>query len=359
MPRSVTRALPVWAVGAALLLVLPACQSAGSAPPRAQQAMERATPEMAGVLDAQASLGPEPIEELTALEARQQPSVADGAKLYMQQHGMPTAPEPVASVRNISIPTAAGALPARVYKPEGAPKGRLPVVVYYHGGGFVIATVDTYDASARALANRTGAIVVAVEYRKAPENKFPAAHEDAFAAYKWVLQTAPQWGGDAGRVAVAGESAGGNLALGVSRAAHEQGVALPVHQLLVYPVAGVDMETPSYKENAKAKPLNKAMMGWFVDKYLASKDEMKNRYIDVVDSDLSFMPPTTIVNAEIDPLRSDGEILASRLHAAGVEVSQVTYPGVTHEFFGLGATVPEAKEAESYAGDRLKYALRK
>ena len=142
----------------------------------------------------------------------------------------------------------------------------MPVIVYYHGGGWVIATIDSYEASAMALAKKSKAIVASVEYRHAPENKFPAAHEDAFAAYKWVLANAGQFGGDPARVAVAGESAGGNLAANVAIMARDGNVQKPVHMLLVYPVAGTDMNTPSYILNQNAMPLSKGAMGWFVDK---------------------------------------------------------------------------------------------
>jgi acetyl esterase/lipase len=218
--------------------------------------------------------------------------------------------------------------------------------VYYHGGGWVIGTIDTYDASARALTKAASAIVVAVEYRKAPEHKFPAAHEDAYAAYQWVLRNAETFEGDPSMVAVAGESAGGNLAAAVCLMARARGEVLPVHQALIYPVAGYDFNTPSYRENAQAKPLDKPMMVWFFGKYLKDPADGKNSLIDLVNApNLSGMPSATIITAGIDPLRSEGKRYAERLLDAGVPVMYQNFERVTHEFFGMGAVVDDAKQA--------------
>jgi acetyl esterase/lipase len=226
------------------------------------------------------------------------------------------------------------------------------VVVYYHGGGWVIADLETYDASARALAREASAIVVSSHYRQAPEHKFPAAHQDAFAAYEWVVRNGAQINGDPRRVAVAGESAGGNLAANVAIMARDRKIQAPLHQILVYPVAGTDMNTPSYVENAQAKPLNKPMVEWFVGHALRPQD-MQSPMINLVAADLRGLPPATVITAEIDPLRSEGMLLAERLRAAGVEVTARDYEGVTHEFFGMDAVVPEAKAAQNLAGRQL------
>ncbi len=312
--------------------------------------------EMQAVLDAQASLHPKPIETLSATEARLQPSPADGAKLVMTQKGMdPTDPMDVKTI-DVSYTASAGTLPARIYRPKNARRGEaLPVVVYFHGGGFVIADLNTYDATPRAIAKMTNALVISIEYSHAPEYKFPAAQNDAFEAYKWVLANAKRYGGDSSRVAVMGESAGGALALATSVAARDAGIQAPVREVLVYPVAGVDMNTPSYKENADAKPLNKAMMGWFVDKFIRTDADKQDPRLDAIGkADLHRLPPTTIILAEIDPLRSDGEMLGDKLRESGVDVDSRTFDGVTHEFFGMGAVVSEAKDAESYVADKLK-----
>lgn len=325
-------------------------QRAQSKPP-----MANASADMKAVLDAQASLKPKPIETLTPAEARAQPSPADGAKLVMQYKGLNPADPMGVSTKDMMIPGAAGDLKARVYTPQGA-KGTLPVILYFHGGGWVIADLDTYDASPRALSKMAQAIVVSVHYRQGPENKFPAAHDDAFAAYKWLIANAGNVGGNGKKVALAGESAGGNLAINTAIAARDAGIQMPTAQVLVYPVAGADMGTLSYKEHENAKPLNKAMIGWFIKNYLNDpmKDVMDPRIDINGHADVKGLPPTTIINAEIDPLRSDGQNLASKLKAAGVKVEARVYPGVTHEFFGMGAVVEQAKNAEMLAAKNLK-----
>jgi len=310
---------------------------------------------MKKVLDQLGALGGKPIPTLSAKEARQQPTPADAVKKVITSQGKSAKPEEVAKVEDRMIPGANGQIPARIYTPEG--QGPLPVVVYFHGGGWVIASTDVYDSSPRALANLSHAIFVSVDYRLAPENKFPAAHEDAFAAYQWVLANAASFNGDPARVAVAGESAGGNLAASVSLMARERKVQMPRHQLLVYPIAGYDFETASYQENAQAKPLDRPMMKWFFEQYLNSPADAKDPRISLVDADLKGLPETTLITAQIDPLRFEGQLLGERLKKAGVRVEQKNFDGVTHEFFGMGAVVPEAKEAEQLAGARLAKAL--
>ena len=185
-----------------------------AAPPESATQPPKAAPDMQKVLDALAGLGSKPIETLTPAQARMQPSAADGAKAAMAQQGMSTAPD--ASVTTQDVPYGSDAQQfARIYKPAAAPaNGKpMPVVVYYHGGGWVIADVNTYDSAPRAMAKALNAIVVSVEYRHAPEFKFPAQHDDAAAAYRWTLQNAASWGGDPAKIALAGESAGGNLAV--------------------------------------------------------------------------------------------------------------------------------------------------
>lgn len=314
------------------------------------------TAAMKAVLDTLASLGGKPIETLTPAEARRQPSPADAVKKLLQQQGKSTAPDPVAKVENRTFAGAAGDVPIRIYWPSGT--GPYPVILYIHGGGWVIADLDTYDASARALTNSARAVVVSTHYRQGPEHPYPAAHDDTFAAYQWVLQNVGSINGDRARVAVAGESAGGNMAAVVSIRARARKIPLPVHQLLVYPVAGTDMETPSYREHANAKPLNKAMMQWFARHYLGAAATKGNPEINLATrNDLQGLPSTTIVTADIDPLRSEGQMLAKALQAAGVNVQSRNFQGVTHEFFGMGAAVPEAKEAVAFAAAQLQKAF--
>lgn len=315
-------------------------------------------PEMKAVLDALGALGGKPIETLSPVEARTQPTPADAVKRVLEQQGKSTAPEEVGKVEDRTIAGKAGEIPVRIYWPKG--EGPFPVITYIHGGGWVIADLDTYDSSARALTNGAQAIVVSTHYRQGPEHPYPAAHDDAFSAYTWTLENAISLKGDAERVAVAGESAGGNMAAVVSIRARDQQLALPVHQLLVYPVAGTDTNTESYRENAKATPLNKPMMEWFFKHYLGSAAAKGNPETNLATRrDLKGLPPTTLITADIDPLRSEGQMLAKALQSAGVEVSVRNFPGSTHEFFGMGAVLPDAKEAMSFATGELRKAFEK
>ena len=310
------------------------------------------------VLDELGALGGQPIESLTPEEARKQPSPADAVKRILEKSETSVAPEAVGRVANRTISGPGGDIPVRIYTPRGA--GPFPVIVYFHGGGFVIATMDTYDASARALANAANAVVMSVEYRKAPEHKFPAAHDDAFAAYAWAVRNASQIGGDSTRLALVGESAGGNLAMATAmRVRDSSGFRAPLSIVAVYPVVGSDTTNASYTRNAQAKPLNRAMMGWFFKQYTRSPADASDPRLNILGANLKGLPPVTIVSAEIDPLLTEGEQLAEKLRDAGGTVNQRTWRGAAHEFFGQGAVVPAAKEAVQYAADALKAGFRK
>jgi acetyl esterase len=184
--------------------------------------------------------------------------------------------------------------------------------------------------------------VVSVEYRHAPESKFPAQQEDAFAAYKWVVANASTFHGDGSRIALLGESAGGNLATNVAIMARDENGTKPVYVVAVYPMAGTNLETDSYKENANAKPLNKPMMAWFYDHTIRGDSDRADPRLDIVGKAIvRGLPPSTIVTAQIDPLRDDGKLLAEKLKANGNAVQYREYKGVTHEFFGMGSVVPK------------------
>lgn len=334
------------ALGVALVLPLSDAQGAAATPPPA-------APEMQQVLDQLAKLNPKPLETLSATEARKQPSPADAVKRIALKPGAPSPrPEPVEKIDDYGIPGAAGEIKVRVYTPKGS--GPFPVIVYFHGGGWVIADLDTYDASPRALANAANAVILSAHYRQGPEHKFPAAHQDAFAAYKWALENLKKLNGQPGKIAVSGESAGGNLATAVCLMAREQNVALPVHQLLIYPVTNFAFDTPSYQENAMAKPLGKAGMQWFFSQ-AATPADAENPFLSPLRAkDLRGMPPATIITAQIDPLRSEGEAYAKKLQAAGVKTNYRNFDAVTHEFFGMGSVVPQAKEAVQLAAQDLR-----
>ena len=310
-------------------------------------------PEMQAVIEQLMSFKNKPFPEVTAAEARKQPSAADAAMKQMRASNIPTPPMNVDTMSKTLMP----GVKARIYTPKGG-AAPMPVIVYYHGGGWVIATIDTYGASAQALAEKTGAVVVAVEYRKGPEHKFPTAHDDAFAAYQWALKNAASIKGDPNKVAVAGESAGGGLACAVSMMARDRKVALPKYQLLAYPIAGYDLNTASYQANTETAPLNKAGMAWFFKNYLRTPADGRDPRINLVAANLKGLPATTIIAAEYDPLTSEGKTLADKLTAAGVKVNYKLYGGTTHEFFGMAAVVPEAREAQGVATNDLKAALK-
>ena len=350
------------ATGGALAQSAPDATAQPPAPPPPSTAMPaKPAPDMQGVLDQLAPLGAMPIEQLTPDQARVQPSASDAATQYMVKQGIDPLPDQAVTTMDMAY----GSDPmqfARVYKPAATASGPtgsgpMPVIVYYHGGGWVIADVKTYDATPRFLSKQLNAIVVSVEYRHAPEFKFPAQHDDAAAAYRWVVQNAAGWGGDPARIATAGESAGGNLAVATAIYARDNNLPLPVHVLSVYPIANSDMNLPSRKDAAGAKPLNTAMLKWFGYYYSSSMADMQDPRLNLVAANLKGLPPTTIINAQIDPLRSDGETLAAAMRSAGDRVEQRTFPGVTHEFFGMGKAVKGAYDAENYAVTRLTAAF--
>ena len=313
------------------------------------------TPEMAVVIEKLVSLGGKPIETLTAKEARLQPSPTAAVMAVMEEHNIQM-PLALCDTLGKNIPVTGGKTHIRIYTPK-AGNGPFPIVVYYHGGGFVIADIDVYNGGAQGICELTGAIVVSVEYPKGPEHKFPAAHNVAFDAYQWILKNAKSFNGNAEKVAVAGESAGGNLAAYVSIMARDKKIMVPLYAVLVYPVANNDMNSESYLKYAMAKPLSKAMMGWFVKNYLDNAAQSSDSRISLVKANFKGFPPTLIIGAEIDPLQSEGKLLADKLEASGVTTDYELYKGVTHEFFGMAAVIPEAKAAQELAAKMLKEAL--
>ncbi len=313
------------------------------------------TPQMQTVIETLDTIAPLPLHLLTPEQARLQPSAADAAMRVMHNFNIAALPVNVDTVGR-EIPVTGGTIHLRIYTPKTG-KPIYPVIVYYHGGGWVIATIDTYNSSAQALAEKTGAVLVAVEYRKGPEFKFPTAHNDAFEAYKWTLNNASSIKGDTTKIAVAGESAGGNLAVTVSIMARDSGVHKPIHQLVVYPVASDDPATPSKLLYTTAKPLSTPDLPWFLGHYLNTPVESANPLISLVNANLTGLPKTTIIAAELDPLQTEGKTLSDKLQAAGVNTLYKLYIGVTHEFFGMAAIIPEAKDAQNLAAAQLKKAF--
>ena len=314
------------------------------------------TDPMAVVIEKLKSFNAPPLPSLTAQEARKQPSPADAAMAVIKEHNIEMPPNNV-DTSGKNIPVQGGEIHLRIYTPKSG-KSAYPVIVYYHGGGWVIADLDTYNASAQGLANQVEAVVVSVAYRQAPEHKFPTAHNDCYAAYEWTVKNAASIKGDPKHIALVGESAGGNLAASVSMMARDKGIQMPIHEILVYPIAGYDFNTPSYKESDSVAPLSSAGMKWFFKNYLNNPGEGTNPMISLVSANLKGLPPTTIIAAQYDPLRSEGEKLADNLKKAGVTTTYKLYKGTTHEFFGMAAVVPDAKEAQGMASDELKKAFK-
>ena len=265
--------------------------------------------------------------------------------------------EAVAAVEDRVVPGPAGDVPVRIYTPDG--KGPHPALMYFHGGGFVIGSIGTHDATCRALSNAARCVVVSVDYRLAPEHPFPAAPEDCHAAASWVAKNAAELGVDGERLAVGGDSAGGNLAAVVAQLACERGHPRLVHQLLIYPVTNHSFETKSYEENAEGYLLEREMMRWFWNHYLANElDGADPKASPLRGKDLSGLAPATVLTAEFDPLRDEGEAYAERLREAGVPTVHTRYRGMIHGFFGMTDALDAAKAAVAQAGGELRKAFR-
>lgn len=353
-------------------------------------------------------LNPRAIEKLSPAEARAEPTIRDAVRHLLEKQGRSASPETLVPgvIRTaITIPGPAGPLPAFVYTPEGTlppdlarfqgqavtgnplepnspsmatpaydptdPRttppnpaaspdsgNALPVIVYFHGGGWVIGSAEVYDSAPRTLAREAGAIVISVDYRLAPEHPFPAAWDDALASWTWAVDNAALLGGDPTRMALAGESAGGNLALSTAVAARDKGLFQPRHVLAVYPVTQTqDLYTDSYLEYAIAKPLSRAMIEWFVGHTFPAKDDAKDPRVDLVNANLEGLPPITLINAAIDPLRADGGLLQKALRKVGAPYDRQIFDGVTHEFFGCTAVLEKARAAMVFAVGRLRHDL--
>jgi len=237
----------------------------------------------------------------------------------------------------------------------------LPVLVWYHGGGFVIGDLDSHDSACRALANQTECLVVAVDYRLAPEHKFPGAVEDCEAALHWVAAHATELGGDPGRIAVGGDSAGGNLAAVVALLAREKGGPKLCFQLLIYPCVAPEPETPSHHQFAEGYLLTRKTITWFFKQYLrSSKDTLDPRYAPLEEKDLSSLPPSLVIVAGFDPLRDEGVDYAKALIEAGNKVTLSNYEGMIHGFYLMGGMIDKANQAieESARHLREAFALR-
>ena len=262
----------------------------------------------------------------------------------------------VEKVEDRRIPGPGGEIPVRLYRPRT--RGPLPLLVFLHGGGFVVCDLDTHDPLCRLLANAVGCAVLSVDYRLAPEAKFPAAPEDCYAATCWAAENARALGTDPSRIAVAGDSAGGNLAAVVAQQVRDRSGPDLVHQLLIYPVTHHAFDTLSYRENAEGYFLTRGMMEWFWNHYLEKPEHGRDPLASpLVAEDVSGLAPATVVTAEFDPLRDEGEAYAERLRAAGVPVELQRYDGMFHGFFAMTEMLDTAREAMEHAAGRLRAAF--
>ena len=303
-------------------------------------------PEIQAILDTMNATPGPPAHEVPVEEAR---AAHVSESLELSGPG-----EPVAEVRDVRVPTAGGEVLVRAFRPQGV--GPLPVVAYLHGGGWVMGSVDSYDTALRALANASGAIVAGVDYRLAPEHRFPAALEDSLAAIRWLAAHADELGGDGSRLAVAGDSAGGNLAAVVARRLR---VELPIAlQVLIYPVTDAGLNLPSYREFAEGHGLSAASMRRFWNLYLDGGDGSDPDASPLRATDLAGVAPALVLTADEDVLRDEGEAYAAALQEAGVEAELVRWPGSIHGFFRWLAATSEARAAIDTVAAALRDALR-
>ena len=304
-------------------------------------------PQVKLLLDGMAQVGGPPFNEMAPVEAR---------ALFKNLSALDQ-PEEVTRVDDRIVPGADNDVPVRVYTPADAVGGDAPLLIWLHGGGWVIGDLDTTDATARALANRSGAVVVSVDYRLAPEHTAPAALEDALAALTWSVENAELLGVNAAKVAVGGDSAGGNLAAALClRVRDEFGPDIDF-QLLVYPVVDCTLSHPSIEENAEGYFLTKDAMVWFTGHYLGGLDPKDPSVSPLYANTLAGLPPALVITAEFDPLRDEGEAYAAALRDAGVAVEAVRYEGQIHGFMGMAALIDDGKHAIDLAGAALRTAL--
>lgn len=313
--------------------------------------MATLTTEMRRIIEELDSLGPKPVDKLTAVEARKQPRIGAAAASLLAKQGK-TPPPGNVTTHELHYTGPGGAQPLRLYRSANAPATNAPIVLFFHGGGWVLSGITEEEDSAMALARSSGALIASAAYRQAPEHRFPAAHDDAFAAYQWLLSNAGSFGGDSRRIAVAGEEAGGNLAINVALRARDAGVRQPVYQLLISPITGTYMGSYSYNRCEFAKPLNKATMAWYFKQAVDPKD-FDDRRINVGNFELKGLPRATIITADVDPLMFEGKLLGHKLESANVPTRYMNYEGVTHGFFGLDAVLREARQAQALAGEQL------
>ena len=303
------------------------------------------------VLDLIAEAGRPSFEEMSVPECRE--------AYVNSRKALQPAPINVAEVLNLEMPGPGGDIALRLYRSQPAEAGVLqPVIVYFHGGGWVIGDLESHDTVCRELAARSGSALVSVDYRLAPEHVFPAAAEDAIAATKWIAENATRLGLDANRLAVAGDSAGGNLAAVVAITARDNGGPNVRFQALLYPVTDFDLTRPSYEENGTRPPVKTATMAWFRDLYLTKPEDQKDwRAAPLQAADLSNLAPAFVMTAGYDPLRDEGKAYADALKAAGTACTYKCYDGQIHGFLNMALVNPQTFEAFDEVGAAIKAGL--
>jgi acetyl esterase len=308
------------------------------------------------VLDQIAAQGGKPIEQMTPAEAR-----AERARTAKAREAMAAPFQEMARVEDRTIPGPGGPIPVRIYWPgaqAGDPSGRLPVLIYFHGGGWVLGEIESVDRTCRVLANSGRSVIVNVGYRLAPEHKFPAAAEDAYAVANYVASHALEFSGDAGRIAVGGESAGGNLAAVACLMARDRGGPAIAFQLLIYPVTDYDDDRPSLHQYAENHLLTRAAMRYFWDQYVSSPEEGRYPYASPLKaSSLEGLPPAMVITADCDPIRDQGEAYAQRLEQSGVPVRVKRYEGAIHLFFQMSGVLDSGRQALADVGAALRAAF--
>ena len=278
------------------------------------------------------------------------------ARRFFDEMQLPMAEISVAKVEDRRIPGPSGEIPVRIYIPDV--QGPLPALVYFHGGGWVIGSLETHDPSCRELANRVGCAVVSVDYRLSPEHRYPAAAEDCYAATRWVAENAGGLGVDPARIAVGGDSAGGNLSAAVALMARDRAEPGLCYQFLVYPVTDADFTRPSYRENATGYLLEAATMEWFWSHYVPDPARRVEPYCAPLRAEsVAGLPPALVITAEYDPLRDEGEAYARRMQEAGVVTTCTRYDGMIHGFFAMGMIAEAARNAMEEASEALRRAF--